>query len=120
MWATIAQEMAIPWRAAEAMHWELGEQEMARRAGVTPFARSGGHIELRAKRNRALRSKPHHHSLKINHCISLSPSPRTTIPHPPPRPSIQHPNPAQGQLRLPSFEELIAGVPVYGPHKAYQ
>lgn len=32
MWALIAKEMAIPWRAVEAMHWELGEQEMACRA----------------------------------------------------------------------------------------
>lgn len=30
--------MAVPWRAAEAMHWQLGEQEMARRAGVVPFS----------------------------------------------------------------------------------
>ncbi|KAK2755677.1 hypothetical protein FQN54_005826 [Arachnomyces sp. PD_36] len=40
MWAKIAEEMAIPWRAAEAMHWQLGEQEMARRAGVVPFSLS--------------------------------------------------------------------------------
>ncbi|EED14489.1 conserved hypothetical protein [Talaromyces stipitatus ATCC 10500] len=110
MWAEIAQEMNVPWRAAEAMHWELGEQEMARRAGP---------IALRAKRNMTLRSKPRHHSLKINHCVSLSPSPRTTILHPPPQSSIRHPNPAQGQLRLPSIEELIAGVPLYGPSKPY-
>ncbi|EDN05931.1 predicted protein [Histoplasma mississippiense (nom. inval.)] len=38
MWAKIAEEMAIPWRAAEAMHWQLGEQEMARRAGTVPFS----------------------------------------------------------------------------------
>lgn len=38
MWSRIAEEMAIPWRAAEAMHWQMGEQEMARRAGVTPFS----------------------------------------------------------------------------------
>lgn len=38
MWSRIAEEMAIPWRAAEAMHWQIGEQEMARRAGVTPFS----------------------------------------------------------------------------------
>ena len=38
MWAPVAEEMSIPWRAAEAMHWQLGEQEMARRAGVTPFS----------------------------------------------------------------------------------
>ncbi|KAI1842727.1 hypothetical protein JX266_011048 [Neoarthrinium moseri] len=40
MWAKVAEEMAVPWRAAEAMHWQLGEQEMARRAGVVPFALS--------------------------------------------------------------------------------
>ncbi|ETS73412.1 hypothetical protein PFICI_15017 [Pestalotiopsis fici W106-1] len=38
MWAKVAEEMAVPWRAVEAMHWQLGEQEMARRAGVTPFS----------------------------------------------------------------------------------
>ncbi|EDN09607.1 predicted protein [Histoplasma mississippiense (nom. inval.)] len=38
MWAKIAEEMAMPWRAAEAMHWQLGEQEMARRAGTVPFS----------------------------------------------------------------------------------
>ena len=40
MWAKIAEEMAIPWRAAEAMHWQLEEQEMAQRAGVVPFSLS--------------------------------------------------------------------------------
>ncbi|CAI4217263.1 unnamed protein product [Parascedosporium putredinis] len=38
MWARVAEEMAVPWRAAEAMHWQLGEAEMARRAGVVPFS----------------------------------------------------------------------------------
>ncbi len=37
MWAIVARELQVPWRAAEAMHWYLGEQEIARRAGVTPF-----------------------------------------------------------------------------------
>lgn len=51
MWAIVAQEMAILWRAVEAIYWELGEQEMARRAGVIPFDRYGGPIKLRAERN---------------------------------------------------------------------
>lgn len=34
MWAKVAEEMQVPWRAAEAMHWQLGENEMGRRAGV--------------------------------------------------------------------------------------
>jgi len=38
MWAKVAEEMQVPWRAAEAMHWQLGENEMARRAGVVPFS----------------------------------------------------------------------------------
>ncbi|OJD21368.1 hypothetical protein ACJ73_07292 [Blastomyces percursus] len=38
MWAKIAEEMSIPWRAVEAMHWQPGEQEMARRAGTVPFS----------------------------------------------------------------------------------
>ncbi|RKF58362.1 putative myb dna-binding domain protein [Erysiphe neolycopersici] len=42
IWAKVAEEMAVPWRAAEAMHWQLGETEMARRAGVTPFSLSSG------------------------------------------------------------------------------
>lgn len=29
--------MVLPWRAVEAMHWQVGEVEMARRAGVVPF-----------------------------------------------------------------------------------
>ena len=40
MWAIIALEMKIPWRAAEAMHWQLGEEEIARRAGTVPFSLS--------------------------------------------------------------------------------
>ena len=38
MWAEIAQEMEMPWRAVEAMHWQLGVQDMSRRAGVIPFS----------------------------------------------------------------------------------
>jgi hypothetical protein len=37
IWAKVAEEMAVPWRAAEAMHWQLGEKDMAHRAGVAPF-----------------------------------------------------------------------------------
>ncbi|KAI9048110.1 hypothetical protein LZ554_007906 [Drepanopeziza brunnea f. sp. 'monogermtubi'] len=40
MWSKVAEEMAVPWRAAEAMHWQLGEADMARRAGVIPFSLS--------------------------------------------------------------------------------
>jgi len=52
MWSKIAEEMAIPWRAAEAMHWQIGEQEMARRAGVVPFSLSSTAVETLPKGRR--------------------------------------------------------------------
>ncbi|KAI1175740.1 hypothetical protein F4777DRAFT_302263 [Nemania sp. FL0916] len=60
MWAKVAEEMAIPWRAAEAMHWQLGEQDMARRAGVTPFALSSQTLDTAQGGSRA--SSRHTHS----------------------------------------------------------
>ncbi|GAP83840.2 putative MYB DNA-binding domain-containing protein [Rosellinia necatrix] len=60
MWAKVAEEMAIPWRAAEAMHWHLGEQDMARRAGVTPFSLSTQTLETAHGGSRA--SSRHVHS----------------------------------------------------------
>ncbi|TWU78712.1 hypothetical protein ED733_006237 [Metarhizium rileyi] len=45
MWAKVAEELAVPWRAAEAMHWQLGEADMARRAGVVPFSLAAVNIE---------------------------------------------------------------------------
>lgn len=32
MWPRLAEAMAIPWRAFEAMHWQMGEREVAERA----------------------------------------------------------------------------------------
>lgn len=37
MWANVAKELGVPWRAAEAMHWLLGEHDMCTRAGALPF-----------------------------------------------------------------------------------
>ncbi|KAL1633890.1 hypothetical protein SLS58_010916 [Diplodia intermedia] len=34
MWKRIADEMCRPWRSCERMHWQLGEEEMLRRANV--------------------------------------------------------------------------------------
>ncbi|RMY80572.1 hypothetical protein D0862_12674 [Hortaea werneckii] len=41
MWEKIAKEMQLPWRAAEAMHWQIGEVEMAQRANVPVFHLAG-------------------------------------------------------------------------------
>ncbi|OCL03290.1 hypothetical protein AOQ84DRAFT_303057 [Glonium stellatum] len=37
MWQKVASEMQIPWRSAESMHWQLGEQEMSMRANAPVF-----------------------------------------------------------------------------------
>lgn len=89
MWSKVAEEMAIPWRAAEAMHWQLGEQEMARRAGVVPFSLSNTAVDPPATRTRRAST-------------SLSRSRKEATPRY---------NPTQ----LPSLEELTAGVPAYAP-----
>ncbi|KAI9716871.1 MAG: hypothetical protein M1828_007532 [Chrysothrix sp. TS-e1954] len=37
MWERVAKELKMPWRAAEEMHWLMGKDELAQRAGATPF-----------------------------------------------------------------------------------
>lgn len=90
MWSKVAEEMAIPWRAAEAMHWQLGEQEMARRAGVVPFSLSSSAIDpptTRTRRASTSLSRPRKGSASRSN-------------YPPPQ--------------LPSVQELTAGVPAAG------
>ncbi|KAI9880482.1 MAG: hypothetical protein M1830_002834 [Pleopsidium flavum] len=86
MWSKIAEEMAIPWRAAEAMHWQLGEQDMARRAGVVPFSLSSSAIETPPKRRRG--------------SAASSRSRRESVTR-------------SGPPQLPSVGELTAGMPAY-------
>lgn len=37
MWTRVAQELQMPWRTVEAMHWIIGRTGMAHRAGQEPF-----------------------------------------------------------------------------------
>ena len=62
MWAKVAEEMAIPWRAAEAMHWQLGEADMARRAGVVPFSLSNVTLDAPPSGHRSSPGRGHSHS----------------------------------------------------------
>ncbi|CAI7672090.1 hypothetical protein PCG10_000825 [Penicillium crustosum] len=96
MWSKVAEEMAIPWRAAEAMHWQLGEQEMARRAGVVPFSLSSAAIDPPTTRTRRAST-----SLSRPRKGSSSRAIPGHLPGLPPQ--------------LPSLEELTAGVPAYAP-----
>ncbi|KLU89703.1 MYB DNA-binding domain-containing protein [Magnaporthiopsis poae ATCC 64411] len=65
MWAKVAEEMQIPWRAVEAMHWQIGEQDMARRAGVVAFSLSGA--AENPHHQRVSPSRSHHHPQSHGH-----------------------------------------------------
>jgi hypothetical protein len=62
MWSKVAEEMAVPWRAAEAMHWQLGEADMTRRAGVVSFSLSSFAVEAAPGGHRASPTRGHSHS----------------------------------------------------------
>lgn len=51
----------MPWRAVEAMHWFMGEHDMARRAGQVPFSLASANAEA-AGRNSQIRGHAHSHS----------------------------------------------------------
>ena len=90
MWAKIAEEMAIPWRAAEAMHWQMGENDMARRAGVTPFTLTNANSNSVSRTNTRPTSRPSGESSR------------------------------PGSQQLPSLAELTAGLPAYAqPPSSY-
>lgn len=94
MWAKIAEEMTLPWRAAEAMHWQMGEHEMARRAGVTAFSLSNN-INGPMPPN-SMPPRPHH----VRHNSATARMPGNSLPRVPPP-------------QLPSLAELTAGLPAY-------
>lgn len=62
MWAKVAEELQVPWRAAEAMHWKLGESEIARRTGATPFSLPPGQTEAQPKAVPPQRPPMHSHT----------------------------------------------------------
>jgi hypothetical protein len=110
MWSRIAEEMAIPWRAAEAMHWQMGETEMARRAGVTPFTLAINNINVDPHppppRPLARSNSSHSHSHSHGHGIS----PRLR----------RNSGPDGGPPQLPSLAELTAGIPSFAlPPEGY-
>jgi hypothetical protein len=81
MWSKVAEEMAVPWRAAEAMHWQLGEADMARRAGVVPFSLSSVTLDAPPPGHRSSPSRGHSHSQSHSGAIgSVSSSSRFSRP----------------------------------------
>ncbi|KAM5355655.1 hypothetical protein ACJ41O_002301 [Fusarium nematophilum] len=85
MWAKVAEEMAVPWRAAEAMHWQLGEADMARRAGVIPFSLAAVNVDSNnSHRNSPSRSHVHSQSQGSMPRDLGAPSPRAMYNRAPP------------------------------------
>jgi hypothetical protein len=72
MWSKVAEEMAVPWRAAEAMHWQLGEADMARRAGVVPFSLSSVNMDTNSSGQRTSPIRGHAHSQSHSSVLSGS------------------------------------------------
>jgi hypothetical protein len=113
MWAKVAEEMQVPWRAAEAMHWQLGEIDMARRAGVVPFSLNITSNEPQGPQ-RLSPSRGHAHSQSqgsLPHEISGLPSPRYSRGPPPMPPLIPPPTPSGGGRPLSSRRESFPSRP---------
>lgn len=113
MWAKVAEEMAVPWRAAEAMHWQLGEADMARRAGTVPFSLTTVNVEAPHASHRASPSRGHAHSQSQGSLPREmgAPSPRYGRGGPPP---VMHHGmglPPQGGRPLAARRESIPDRP---------
>ncbi|GKT57368.1 MYB DNA-binding domain-containing protein [Colletotrichum tofieldiae] len=110
MWAKVAEEMAVPWRAAEAMHWQLGEADMARRAGVVPFSLTAVNVDQPGAGHRHSPSRGHMHSQ------SQGSLPRD-IGGPPPRYGRPPPGmtPIPGGRAIAARRESVPGRPQMGP-----
>jgi hypothetical protein len=55
IWTEIGNKMSplIPWRAVEAMIWQMGQGEIARRAGGAPFSQQNSQRRLMARPERS-------------------------------------------------------------------
>jgi hypothetical protein len=38
MWKQVTEEISLPCKAVEDIHWPVGKEDMARRAGIMPFS----------------------------------------------------------------------------------
>ncbi|KAF2129103.1 hypothetical protein P153DRAFT_357561 [Dothidotthia symphoricarpi CBS 119687] len=95
MWQKVATEMGIPWRSAESMHWQLGEQEMSARANAPVFQLHPSATSLSSPSQIPSIPVPVAHSFTPANAPQLMPTP-TSMPaqhH-----QSQPPHPQQGPL----------------------
>lgn len=85
MWQKVATEMGIPWRSAESMHWQLGEQEMSQRANAPVF-------QLHPSAT-GLSSPPPTHVAPATHGFTPANASQLVPNPPPPAPHHQQPQP---------------------------
>lgn len=117
MWEPVAKELGMPWRAAEAMHWQLGSEGMASRAGTTPFSaastRAGsGHPSIPEASTHAPDSYVHSPAPYAAPMHQLQPGPRGGVYHG----NLYSTSPASSALRT-------GGQPTgpqYAPHQWQQ
>ncbi|KAK3315305.1 MYB DNA-binding domain-containing protein [Apodospora peruviana] len=115
MWAKVAEEMQVPWRAAEAMHWQLGEVDMARRAGVVPFSLTPAANDPPGL-HRLSPSRGHGHSQSqgsLPRDIQGIPSPRYGRGHGPSPSTPLIPPPMSGGRPLAARRESVPPRPSY-------
>ena len=83
MWEKIAKEMALPWRAAEAMHWQIGEVEMASRANVPVFHLAGSASQSQSQSQTNASRAQHYYSASSSTSASAGPGePRSNTTSP--------------------------------------
>ncbi|KAF3029176.1 hypothetical protein E8E12_000183 [Didymella heteroderae] len=79
MWQEVATAMGIPWRSAESMHWQLGEQEMSARANAPVFqshpSATSSSSSLPSNAVPAHAPTPTSHSFFLANAASLMPTP---------------------------------------------
>ncbi|KAI9695540.1 MAG: hypothetical protein M1820_008553 [Bogoriella megaspora] len=81
MWEKVAKELCMPYRAAEAMHWHMGEHEMAARANVPIFQLSNISTSVPpVPHNTSSLSAPAMHANYQGFSMSAGPSPRSSPP----------------------------------------
>ncbi|PSN58611.1 hypothetical protein BS50DRAFT_648149 [Corynespora cassiicola Philippines] len=85
MWLKISNEMGIPWRSAESMHWQLGEQEMSARANAPVFQLHPSATGLGSPPQESVTPAPYGFTpTDAAQLIPSSPSQGPTQHHPPP------------------------------------
>ena len=103
MWQKVATEMGIPWRSAESMHWQLGEQEMSARANAPVFQLHPSATSLGSPPTVPLTPAPMPGQGPPTHGFTATNAPQL-IPHPPPPASMQQqqqpaPQPPSGPIQ---------------------